>query len=116
MDALSAYLMQYPVGRETDLYGYALHVEVTGTKEGRKLRYLLTHTHPASDGSVPGWERLRAYTRCVGIPMAVAAQIIAAGRVTRTGVVMPEFAFDPEEIFRELEKRRILIQIGVHAL
>jgi hypothetical protein len=48
--------------------------------------------------------------------MAVAAQIFAAGRVARTGVVMPELAFDPEAIFQELEKRRILIKIGVHAL
>jgi saccharopine dehydrogenase-like NADP-dependent oxidoreductase len=113
MDALSAYLMQYPVGRETDLYGYALHVEVSGTRDGRECRYLLTHTHPASDGSVPGWEKLRAYTRCVGIPLAIATQIIAAGRVTRTGVVMPEFAFAPEEVFRELEKRGIFIRIQV---
>jgi saccharopine dehydrogenase-like NADP-dependent oxidoreductase len=113
MDAVSAYLMQYPVGQETKLYGYALHIDVTGTKAGRKLRYLLTHTHPASDGSVAGWEKLRAYTRCVGIPMAIATQMIAQGRVKRTGVVMPEFAFDPEEFFRELERREILIHIKV---
>lgn len=115
MDAVSAYLMQYSVGQETELYGYALHVEATGTKEGRQLRYLLTHTHPASDGSVAGWEKLRAYTRCVGIPMGIAAQIVARGRVKTTGVVMPEFAFDPEEIFRELEKRQILIHIQVES-
>ena len=113
MDAVSAYLMQYSVGQETDLYGYALHIEVTGIREGKRLRYLLTHTHPASDGSVAGWEKLRAYTRCVAIPMAIAAQIIAKGGMQPTGVVMPEFAFDPEEIFRELEKRRILIHIQV---
>lgn len=113
MDAVSAYLMQHPVGQETRLYGYALHIDITGTKEGRKLRYLLTHTHPASDGSVAGWEKLRAYTRCVGIPMAIATQMIAKGKVNRTGVVMPEFAFDPEEFFRELEKREILIHVKV---
>jgi saccharopine dehydrogenase-like NADP-dependent oxidoreductase len=116
MDAVSAYLMQYPVGRETELYGYALHVDVTGMKDGKTLRYLLTHTHPASDGSVAGWEGLRAYTRCVGIPMAIATQIIAQGKVKRTGVVMPEFAFDPEEIFRELERRQIFVHIMVNAL
>lgn len=113
MDAVSAYLMQYPVGQETELYGYALHVEVTGAKDGKSLRYLLTHTHPASDGSVAGWEKLRAYTRCVGIPMGIATRIIAEGRVKATGVVMPEFAFDPEEIFRELAKRQIFVHIQV---
>lgn len=116
MDAVSAYLRQYPVGEETDLYGYALHVDVTGTKGGKTLRYLLTHTHPASDGSVAGWEKLRAYTRCVGIPMGIATALIAKGKVKRTGVVMPEFAFDPEEIFRELEKRQINIHIKVNSL
>lgn len=114
MDAVSAYLMQHPVGRETELYGYALHIDVTGTKDGQRLQYLLTHTHPASDGSAPGWEKLRAYTRCVGIPMAIATQMIAEGQVKRTGVVMPEFAFNPEEIFRELEKRKIFIHISTH--
>ncbi len=116
MDAVSAYLMQYPVGQETELYGYALHIDVTGTKGGKKLQYLLTHTHPASDGSVEGWEKLRAYTRCVGIPMAIATQIIAKGQMKRTGVVMPEFAFNPEEIFQELEKRQIVIHIKVNNL
>ena len=116
MDAVSAYLMQYPVGQETELYGYALHIDVTGTKDGKKLQYLLTHTHPTSDGSVTGWEKLRAYTRCVGIPMAIATQIIAKGQVKRTGVVMPEFAFNPEEIFRELEKRQIFIHIKINHL
>ena len=113
MDAVSAYLMQYPIGQETELYGYALHIAVTGMKDGEKLQYLLTHTHPAPDGSVAGWEGLRAYTRCVGIPMAIATQIIAKGEVKRTGVVMPEFAFNPGEISRELEKRQIFIHINV---
>ncbi|MCL5807928.1 MAG: saccharopine dehydrogenase NADP-binding domain-containing protein [Deltaproteobacteria bacterium] len=116
MDAVSAYLMQYPVGQETELYGYALHIDVTGTKGGQKLQYLLTHTHPASDGSVEGWEKLRAYTRCVGIPMAIATQIIAKGQVKYKGVVIPEFAFNPEEIFRELEKRQIFIHIKINHL
>jgi len=111
MDAVSAYLTQYPVGRETELYGYALYIDVTGTRDGKKIRYILTHTHPPSDGTFPGWERLRAYTRCVGIPMAIATAIVAKGRVPRTGVVMPEFAFEPEEIFRELDKRQIRIHI-----
>ena len=38
MDAVSAYLMQYPVGQTTELYGYALHIDVTGTKDNNKLR------------------------------------------------------------------------------
>lgn len=111
MDAVSAYLMQYPVGQTTELYGYALHVDVTGTKDGQKLRHILTHTHPSSDGSVPGWENLRAYTRCVGIPMGIATQFIVKGKVKESGVIMPEFAFNPTEIFQELEKRQIFVHV-----
>ena len=89
------------------LYGYALHVEVVGTKAGEKKRGVLYHTHPASDGSVKGWEGLRAYTRNVGIPLAIAAEQLAKGKVEKTGILIPEEAFQPEEIFKELEKRGI---------
>jgi saccharopine dehydrogenase-like NADP-dependent oxidoreductase len=109
MDAIGSYLMQAPEGQSTDLYGYALHVEVMGTRGGKKVQHILTHTHPASNGSVKGWEKLRAYTRCVGIPMAIGTQMIASGKVKVHGVVIPEFAFDPREVFKELEKRQIFI-------
>lgn len=109
MDAVSAYLQQSEKGRTTRLYGYALHVQVIGEKDGRRREHVLTHTHPPSDGSVPDWEGLRAYTRCVGIPISIGAQRIAGGEAGGTGVVMPEFAFAPEPIFRELEKRDIRV-------
>lgn len=109
MDAIGAFLMQAPEGQTTELYGYALHVEVIGLRNGKKVQHLLTHTHPRSDGSVKGWEKLRAYTRCVGIPMAIGAQMIASGRVKAKGVVIPELAFDSKEVFKELERRQIFI-------
>lgn len=116
MDAVSRYLQNSEVGTTTDLYGYALHVEVVGTKQGQKTRFTLTNTHPASNGSVAGWERLRAYTRCVGIPLGIAVNLIAQGRSEGTGVVIPERAFEPSDVFRELEKRQILIHIKETAL
>jgi len=116
LDAIGSYLMQAPEGQATDLYGYALHVEVIGKRDGKNVQHILTHTHPASDGSVKGWEKLRAYTRCVGIPMSIGAQIIASGRVKVHGVVIPEFAFDPREVFEELEKRRIFIHEKIREL
>ena len=111
MDCLCEYLLNSQEGTSTELYGYALHVEVTGTCRGKTVCHTLTHTHPASDGSVPGWEGLRAYTRNVGIPMSIAAQLIAQGRVleNRTGLLIPEYAFDPKEVFFELEKRDLHI-------
>jgi saccharopine dehydrogenase-like NADP-dependent oxidoreductase len=109
MDVISAYLTQCPEGKVTDLYGCALHVEVIGNRRGHKIRHVLTHTHPASDGSEPGWEKLRAYTRCVGIPLAIGADLIARGRVDARGVVSPEKAFRPMDVFNALQKRRIFI-------
>lgn len=105
LDAISAYLMASKVGTETDLYGYALHVEVVGLRGSERRRVVLTHTHPPSDGSVPEWAGLRSYTRNVGIPMSVAAQLLAAGHCSRTGVITPEEAFDPDTVLGELERR-----------
>ncbi len=109
LDLIAQYLLNSPEGTETELYGYALYIEVIGQKDGKTYQYILTHTHPASDGSEPGWEKLRAYTRNVGIPMAIGATLLAQGKVEKTGVITPEEAFDPEVIFAELKKRRLII-------
>ncbi|MFP3387747.1 saccharopine dehydrogenase family protein [Brevibacillus sp. SIMBA_040] len=109
LDCISEYLFHSKEGQETELYGYSLHVEVIGTKDGRRVQHVLYHTHPASDGSVEGWEKLRAYTRNVGIPMAVATEMIAKGMVKKTGVLIPEEAFEPAEVFAQLEKRGIFM-------
>ncbi|RNB87195.1 saccharopine dehydrogenase [Brevibacillus fluminis] len=116
LDCIAQYLYNSKEGKETELYGYSLHVEVTGKKEGRSFMHTLTHTHPASDGSVPGWEKLRAYTRNVGIPMAIAAWQLANGAVKKSGVITPEEAFDPAVIFRELARREIYVHEEVKPL
>ena len=116
MEAIGAYLMQSREGRETKLYGYALHVEVEGTCGGKRRRHTLWHTHPLSDGSVPDWAGLRAYTRNVAIPMSIGAQMLAKGLAKTAGVITPEEAFDPEAIFAELEKRQILIHSRIDEL
>jgi saccharopine dehydrogenase-like NADP-dependent oxidoreductase len=109
MSLIGDYLQNCEPGKSTALYGYALHVEVTGSRAGKKKRAVFTHTHPASDGSIPDWAGLRAYTRNVGIPLAIAAEYLAKGRVEKHGVLIPEDAFIPEQIFEELEKRSITI-------
>ncbi len=109
MEAIGEYLQKSDKGKTTGLYGYSLHVEVEGIKNGRLVRQTLTHTHPASDGSVPDWEGLRAYTRNVGIPMGIAAQLIDQGKYKGEGALFPEFVFDPEIFFNELAKRQIYI-------
>ncbi|MBV5314734.1 MAG: saccharopine dehydrogenase NADP-binding domain-containing protein [Prolixibacteraceae bacterium] len=109
MEAIGEYLQKSDKGKTTELYGYSLHVEVEGIKNGQLVRHTLTHTHPASDGSISDWAGLRAYTRNVGIPMGIAAQLIAQGKYKGEGALFPEFVFDPEIFFNELAKRQILI-------
>jgi saccharopine dehydrogenase-like NADP-dependent oxidoreductase len=109
MEAVAAHLLQSIEGRETELYGYALHVEVVGMRGLEKVRHTLWHTHPTSDGTVPDWAGLRAYTRNVGIPLAIGAVMLCQGQVHGTGILTPEEAFEPAAVFEELKKRRILI-------
>jgi saccharopine dehydrogenase-like NADP-dependent oxidoreductase len=110
MSLIGEYLQNCEQGTSTDLYGYALHVEVNGSLGDTRKSVVLTHTHPLSDGSVPDWTGLRAYTRNVGIPLAIAAEFLAKNRVKQHGVLIPERAFSPLEIFKELEKRSLYIQ------
>jgi saccharopine dehydrogenase-like NADP-dependent oxidoreductase len=109
LDAIFAHLRQSEIGTTTELNGYALHVEVEGRKDGEPMSLVLTHTHPVSDGSVADWAGLRAYTRCVGIPLGIGAQLIATGKTRQTGVVPPELAFDPTEVFEMLAARQIFV-------
>jgi saccharopine dehydrogenase-like NADP-dependent oxidoreductase len=109
LDAIFAYLRQSDPGTTTDLNGYALHVEVEGRRDGQPVSLVLTHTHPASDGSVADWTGLRAYTRCVGIPLGIGARLIATGQVQAIGVVPPELAFEPTDVFEMLAERQIFI-------
>jgi lysine 6-dehydrogenase len=112
IDCIAEYLINSEKGQNSELYGYALHVEVEGYNSGIKKRYTLTQTHPSSDGSVEGWEKLRSYTRCVGIPMAIGVSLIAEGRIKPvSGVVIPEEVFDPEDVFNELSNRDINIHL-----
>jgi len=117
LDCISEYLSQSEKGTKTELYGYALHVEVAGMKGRSYFQHTLTHTHPSSDGSVSGWEGLRAYTRNVGIPMAIATEMIAKGMVDKKGVIIPEEAFlNPTMFFDELEKRGIFVHEEIKEL
>ena len=54
MDVIAQYLIQSKEGKTTELYGYALHVEVIGKQEGEKAQHILTHTPPSANGSVRG--------------------------------------------------------------
>ncbi len=46
--------------------------------------------------------------------MGIGAQMISKGLVKGTGVIAPELAFSPEEMFTELEKREIFVHKQVN--
>lgn len=109
LDAIFAHCLGSDEGTTTELYGYALHVEVIGTKDGQPQRHVMTHTHPTSDGSVGDWAGLRAYTKNVGVPMGIGALMMLRGQVNGAGAVAPELAFDTQEVFDEMAKREMMV-------
>ena len=48
--------------------------------------------------------------------MAIAVILIAQGKVKDTGLLIPEFAFDPQDVFDELAKRELFIHEAVNEL
>lgn len=83
LDCISQFLYNSTEVKETELYGYSRPIKVTGVRDGRKVRRILYHTHPAS-------------------PIAIATELIANSAVKTTGVITkPEEAFDPAVIFAE---------------
>jgi saccharopine dehydrogenase (NAD+, L-lysine-forming) len=85
-------------------WGFLLNVEVLGQKEGRATRIEYVSRHPPR----AEWG-VSATGRMTGIPASIAAQKLARGEVSRTGVLAPEACFDPSSFFAELARRGISI-------
>jgi saccharopine dehydrogenase-like NADP-dependent oxidoreductase len=105
IDFIFNFLLQSPAAKENPLWAYGLVVEVTGMKNGRPARVVLKNSHP----SMNEWGGRSAYSKNVGIPLSIGAQMVAAGKVKQKGVLPPEACFDPLEFFKELSKRGIRV-------
>jgi saccharopine dehydrogenase-like NADP-dependent oxidoreductase len=88
------------------MWAYGLVVEVTGVKNGKPARVVLKNSHPPMNE----WGGRSAYSKNVGIPLSIGAQMVAAGKVKQRGVLPPEACFDPVGFFKELSKRGIRIE------
>ena len=44
MDCIAKYLLQSKEGQETEIYGYALHVEVIGMKNNENKTCIISYT------------------------------------------------------------------------
>jgi len=105
IDFIFSFLLQSPAAKENPFWAYGLVVEVTGVKNGKPARVVLKNSHP----SMSDWGGRSAYSKNVGIPLSIGAQMVAAGKVKQKGVLPPEACFDPLEFFKELSKRGIRV-------
>lgn len=71
----------------------ALRVEVKGKKGGRGKRIFYSSAGRISQGT--------------GIPASIGAQMVAKGKIKKTGVLAPEECIDPSEFVREVLDRKI---------
>ena len=106
IDFIFNFLLQSPAAKENPLWAYGLVVEVTGLKNGKPARVVLKNSHPP----MSEWGGRSAYSKNVGIPLSIGAQMVAAGKVKQKGVLPPEACFDPIGFFKELSERGIRIE------
>ncbi len=95
-ELIKQYLVQSPQALQEPVWGYGLHVEVTGWQDGKLLRRTLWTTHPSAEQ--PGWAGPDAWARCVALPLVAGALLLAEGNYRGTGVDAPE-AFLPTAPF-----------------
>lgn len=104
-DACRDLLWAAPSSRENPVWAYGLVVEVSGVRNGRRVVCTYRNEHPPQDE----WGGESAYFKNVGIPLSIAAQMIAHGQVEGAGVVPPELAFSSQPFFAELARRNVIV-------
>jgi saccharopine dehydrogenase-like NADP-dependent oxidoreductase len=111
LSLLGSMLSQVSGGTETPLWGYALRVEITGQRDGRSVKHVLTHSHPPSEK----WGGRRAYAKNVALPLSIGAQLLADGKTKVDSGYHSAFeVYDPVEFFGQLKMRGIQIHERVH--
>lgn len=80
-------------------------VEVTGEKSGRKTAYTYSVVQQYQEEY-----GVSATAYLTGVPLSIAAQMLATGKITARGVLPPEKALPTNRFIAELAKRDIKIQ------
>lgn len=111
------YLAQAPEANQEPLWGYALHVNVTGLVSGQRLRRTLWTTHPSGDQ--PGWSGSDAWAKCVAFPLVAGSLLLADGNSVGAGIDAPEAFLPAGPFLSELQTRGLCVheqieQIGEH--
>jgi lysine 6-dehydrogenase len=99
-------LADAPSSQENPVWGYGLVVEVTGEQRSRRTKCTYRSQHPPQEE----WGDHAAYFKNVGIPLSIAAQLVAHGQITGTGILPPEQALPTEPFFIELARRGIEVE------
>ena len=86
-------------------WAFLLNVEVLGKRNGGSARIEYVSRHPAR----AEWGTA-ATAMMTGIPASIAAQKLARGEVSRTGVLAPEACFAPASFVAELAARGIVVE------
>lgn len=111
LDVLGDLLHQLPRGTKTEIWGYALNVEVIGKRESKDVKYVMKTSHPP----FKNWGGERAYAKNVAIPMSIGTQLMLAGKTrVSSGYHTAYEIFEPLEFFKELAKRGILVHENVY--
>lgn len=85
-------------------WAFLLNVEVAGKRGNQAIVATYNLSHPPRSE----WQH-SCTAKVTGIPASIGAQMLAAGRARRPGVLAPEACFDPQEFFTELARRKILV-------
>lgn len=106
-DLIWQYLAQAPEANQEPQWGYALHVDVTGTIAGRPVRRILWTTHPSAEQ--PGWSGSDAWAKCVALPLVAGSLLLAEGSSTGTGIDAPEAFLPGAPFIAELQQHGLLV-------
>jgi saccharopine dehydrogenase-like NADP-dependent oxidoreductase len=105
LEFINHYLLNSPAGDQTEVWGYSVQVEVQGVLNGYDVMYRFVTSHPPMDK----WGGQRAYSKNVGIPLSIGAQMLARGKAKKKGVDGAETMLPAEEFVKELRKRDFVI-------
>jgi saccharopine dehydrogenase-like NADP-dependent oxidoreductase len=106
IEVVRALLWENPITKHNPVWAYGLVVEVLGERDERQVRCIYRNDHPPQEV----WGGTSAYYKNIGLPLAVGANLIAAGKVTARGVLPPEQALPVEPFFVALAQRGILVE------
>jgi saccharopine dehydrogenase-like NADP-dependent oxidoreductase len=105
LDFIRHYLLNTPEGNQTEIWGYSVQVEVIGQLKGRRVMCRFVTSHPPMEK----WGGYRAYSKNVGIPLSIGAQMMAAGKAKKKGFDGVENMLPAQEFEDEMRKRDFII-------